>query len=119
MTEIKREKITIDATDQTLGRLATHVANLLRGKNKPSFAPHKDEGARVIIINAKNIKLTGKKIDQKIYRHHSHHPGGLKEIPLRRKEAEKPGSIIESAVWGMLPTNKLRRVMIQRLTIKQ
>jgi large subunit ribosomal protein L13 len=116
---MQRERITIDATDKSLGRLATEIATLLRGKNRPDFTPNIDNGAFVSIINGAHVKITGKKADQKEYKHYSGYPGGLKSVPLKQKEAKKPGSIIQNAVWGMLPTNRLRNAMFKRLTIKQ
>ena len=100
---IDRKWYVVDATDMTLGRLASEVAKVLRGKNKPIFTPHIDCGDNVIVINAEKIKVTGKKMDQKVYYHHSDYVGGLKEATLREKLAKKPEQVIELAVKGMLP----------------
>lgn len=115
--EIDRKWYVIDAEDKVLGRLATEVANILSGKNKPIYTSHVDTGDFVIIINADKIKLTGKKIDQKHYVYHTGHPGGLKEIPYRRLMAEKPELIIQLAVKGMLPKSSLGRSMIKKLKV--
>ena|SRR3989304_574785 len=111
----ERKTHTIDASGKVLGRLATHVAVLLRGKNKPDFAPHKDIGDIVIIKNAEKIKVTGKKAEQKIYYHHSGYLGGLKEVSFRKLMEEKPTEILREAVSGMLPKNRLRAKQIKRL----
>ena len=100
---IDRKWYVVDATDMTLGRLASEVAKVLRGKNKAIFTPHIDTGDYVIVINAEKIKVTGKKLDQKIYYHHSDYVGGMKEATLREKLAKKPEQVIELAVKGMLP----------------
>ena len=100
---IDRKWYVVDATDMTLGRLASEVAKVLRGKNKPIFTPHIDCGDNVIVINAEKIKVTGKKMDQKVYYHHSDYVGGLKEATLREKLEKKPEQVIELAVKGMLP----------------
>ena len=97
---IDRKWYVVDATDMTLGRLASEVAKVLRGKNKPIFTPHIDCGDNVIVINAEKIKVTGKKMDQKVYYHHSDYVGGLKEATLREKLAKKPEQVIELAVKG-------------------
>ena len=100
---IEREWYVVDATGHTLGRLASEVASVLRGKNKPIFTPHMDCGDYVIIVNADKIKVSGKKLDQKIYYHHSDYVGGMKETTLREKLNKKPEEVIELAVKGMLP----------------
>jgi len=100
---IDRKWYVVDAADMTLGRLASEVARVLRGKNKPIFTPHMDTGDYVIVINAEKVKVTGKKLDQKLYRHHSEYVGGMKETTLREKLAKKPEEVIEHAVKGMLP----------------
>ena len=110
-----RETHTINATNKVLGRLATEIAILLRGKHKPDYAPYKDIGDFVVVKNAEKIKLTGKKIDQKIYYHHSGYLGGLKELPLKKLFEKNPGEVIKKAVFGMLPKNKLRAELIKRL----
>ena len=109
--------IVVDATDMTLGRLASEVAKVLRGKNKPIFTPHIDCGDNVIVINAEKIKVTGKKMDQKVYYHHSDYVGGLKEATLREKIAKKPEQVIELAVKGMLPKGPLGRQMFTKLHV--
>ena len=114
---IERKWYVVDATDMTLGRLAAEVAKVLRGKNKPIFTPHMDCGDNVIVINAEKIKVTGKKMDQKIYYHHSDYVGGMKETTLREKMAKKPEQVIELAVKGMLPTGPLGRQMYTKLHV--
>ena len=113
------EKHIIDAQDKILGRLATKVATLLRGKHKVDFENYKDMGDIVIIQNVEKIKVTGKKAEQKIYRHHSGYMGGLKEIPFKKLLKESPNKIFKSAVYGMLPKNKLRNVQIKRLRFEK
>ena len=114
---IDRKWYVVDATDMTLGRLASEVAKVLRGKNKPIFTPHMDCGDNVIVINAEKIKVTGKKLDQKIYYHHSDYVGGMKETTLREKLAKKPEQVIELAVKGMLPKGPLGRQMYTKLHV--
>ena len=114
---IDRKWYVVDATDMTLGRLASEVAKVLRGKNKPIFTPHIDCGDNVIVINAEKIKVTGKKMDQKVYYHHSDYVGGLKEATLREKLAKKPEQVIELAVKGMLPKGPLGRQMFTKLPV--
>lgn len=114
---IDRKWYVVDATDMTLGRLAAEVAKVLRGKNKPIFTPHIDCGDNVIVINAEKIKVTGKKMDQKVYYHHSDYVGGLKEATLREKLAKKPEQVIELAVKGMLPKGPLGRQMFTKLHV--
>ena len=114
---IDRKWYVVDATDMTLGRLASEVAKVLRGKNKPIFTPHIDCGDYVIVINAEKIKVTGKKMDQKVYYHHSDYVGGLKEATLREKLAKKPEQVIELAVKGMLPKGPLGRQMFTKLHV--
>jgi large subunit ribosomal protein L13 len=115
--DIQREWFVIDAKDQTLGRLATQVAVLLRGKHKPIFAPHMDVGDYVIVINADKIRVTGRKLDQKIYYRHSGYPGGLRQRTLREQLQRFPERVIEAAVRGMLPKNKLGRKMFKKLKV--
>jgi len=115
---MKRNTHTIDATNKVLGRLATEIAVLLRGKNKPDFAPNKDIGGFVIIKNADRIRFTGKKFEQKKYYHHTGYLGGLKETPLKRIFERNPGEVLRRAVFGMLPKNKLRAKQIKRLKIE-
>ena len=114
---IDRKWYVVDATDMTLGRLASEVAKVLRGKNKPIFTPHIDCGDNVIVINAEKIKVTGKKMDQKVYYHHSDYVGGLKEATLREKLAKKHEQVIELAVKGMLPKGPLGRQMFTKLHV--
>ncbi len=115
--DIQREWFVIDAKDQTLGRLATQVAVLLRGKHKPIFAPHMDVGDFVIIVNADKIRVTGDKLDQKVYYRHSGYPGGIKSRTLREQLDRYPDRVIRTAVRGMLPKNSLGRAMIKKLKI--
>ena len=114
---IDRKWYVVDATDMTLGRLASEVAKVLRGKNKAIFTPHMDCGDYVIVINAEKIKVTGKKLDQKIYYHHSDYVGGMKETTLKEKLAKKPEQVIELAVKGMLPKGPLGRQMFTKLHV--
>ena len=113
--ETDKETYTIDAKDKILGRLATEIAILLQGKNKPDFAPHKEIEGFVIIKNADKIKVTGNKAQQKIYYHHTGFMGGLKEIPFKKVFKRDPNEILRKAVFGMLPKNKLRAKRIKRL----
>jgi len=114
---IDRKWYVVDATDMTLGRLASEVAKVLRGKNKAIFTPHIDTGDYVIVINAEKIKVTGKKLDQKIYYRHSDYVGGMKETTLKEKLAKKPEEVIELAVKGMLPKGPLGRQMYTKLHV--
>ncbi len=114
---IKRDWYVVDAEGQTLGRLASEIAKVLRGKNKPTYTPHMDCGDYVIVVNAEKIKVTGKKLDQKIYYHHSEYIGGMKETTLREKLAKKPEQVIELAVKGMLPKGPLGRQMYKKLFV--
>ncbi len=115
MEKIKRKTHTIDAKGKILGRLATEIAVLLRGKHKPNFVPYLDMGDAVTIKNVKEIKLTGKKTEQKKYYRHSGYPGGLKEIPFKKMFEKNPNLVLRKAVFGMLPKNKLRAKMIKHL----
>ena len=115
--EIERKWYVIDAENRVLGRMATEIANILSGKNKPTYTPHADTGDFVIIINAEKVKLTGNKWDQKNHTYHTGHPGGLKEIPYKRLMAEKPEKIIQLAVKGMLPKTSLGRGMIKKMKV--
>ena len=115
--KIERKWYVVDATGLTLGRLASEVAKVLRGKNKPEFTPHVDTGDYVIVINAEKIAVTGKKLDQKIYYHHSDYVGGMKETTLREMMAKKPERVIELAVKGMLPKGPLGRQMYTKLHV--
>ena len=115
--KIERKWYVVDAEGQTLGRLASEIAKVLRGKNKPVFTPHVDSGDYVIVINAEKISVTGKKLDQKIYYNHSDYVGGMKETTLREMMAKKPEKVIELAVKGMLPKGPLGRSMITKLHV--
>lgn len=115
--EIDRKWYVIDAEDKVLGRLATEVATILRGKNKPIYTPHVDTGDFVIIINADKIKLTGKKLEQKQYRYHTGYPGGLKSVSYKRMMDKNPEKAVQLAVKGMLPKNSLGRQMIKKLKV--
>lgn len=114
---IERKWYVVDAEGQTLGRLASQVAAVLRGKNKPTFTPHIDTGDYVIIINAEKIKATGKKLDDKIYYKHSDYPGGMRETTLREMLEKKPEKVLELAVKGMLPKGPLGRQMATKLHV--
>ena len=114
---IERKWYVVDATGYTLGRLASEVAKVLRGKNKPIFTPHMDCGDYVIVVNAEKIKVTGKKLDQKIYYNHSDYVGGMKETTLREMMAKKPEKVVELAVKGMLPKGPLGRQMLKKLHV--
>lgn len=115
--EIERNWWLVDAKGQILGRLASRIAMLLRGKNKPSFFPYKDLGDYVVVINAKDIKVTGKKREEKIYWHHTGYPGGLKKETLNELLKEKPTEALKKAILGMLPKNKLKKFWLKRLYI--
>ncbi|MDK2918817.1 MAG: large subunit ribosomal protein [Candidatus Petromonas sp.] len=115
--EVERKWYVVDAEGKTLGRLASQVATILRGKHKPTFTPHVDTGDFVIILNADKVKLTGRKLDQKMYRWHTGYPGGLKERTYRDMLNTKPEKVIFHAVKGMLPKNKLGRKMIKKLRV--
>ena len=114
---IERKWYVVDATGYTLGRLAANVAAVLRGKNKPTFTPSLDTGDYVIIVNADKVKVTGKKLDQKIYYNHSEYVGGMKETTLRELMAKKPERAVELAVKGMLPKGPLGRTMYTKLHV--
>ena len=114
---IERKWYVVDATDMTLGRLASEVAKVLRGKNKAIFTPFMDCGDYVIVVNASKVKVTGKKLDQKIYYHHSDYVGGMKETTLREKLAKRPEQVVEFAVKGMLPKGPLGRQMYTKLHV--
>jgi len=115
--DIKREWFVIDATGMTLGRLSTQIATVLKGKHKPIYSPHMDTGDFVVVVNAHKVRVTGRKLDQKIYYRHSGYPGGLKEISLRDQLDRHPDRVIRLAVRGMLPKNRLGRQMIKKLKI--
>jgi len=113
---MERQTQNIDAENKVLGRLASEIASLLRGKHKTDFAPHKDIGDFVVVKNAHKIRFTGKKLDHKKYYHHTGYPGGLKELPMKKLFDKKPGEVLRKAVLGMLPKNRLRSKMIKRLS---
>ncbi|MDQ2086230.1 50S ribosomal protein L13 [Herbivorax sp. ANBcel31] len=115
--EVKRKWYVVDAEGKTLGRLASEVAKVLRGKNKPEYTPHVDTGDYVVVLNAEKVVLTGKKMEQKFYRRHSLYPGGLKEIQYKQFLADKPERAVEIAVKGMLPKNSLGRAMSKKLKV--
>ena len=116
-SNIERQWLVIDAEGKTLGRLATEVARLLRGKHKPTYTPFADTGDYVIVVNASKMVLTGKKLDQKLYRHHSGFPGGMTEIDYKTMMEKKPEKVLELAVKGMLPKNSLGRQMFRKLHV--
>ena len=115
--EIERRWYVVDADGQTLGRLATRIADALRGKDKAVYTPHVDTGDFVVVVNAEKIAVTGKKLDQKIYYRHSGYPGGLKERPLRDQLQRQPTEVLRRAVRGMLPRNRLARQQLTKLKI--
>jgi large subunit ribosomal protein L13 len=115
--EVTRTWYLVDAEGKTLGRLATRIADTLRGKNKPQYTPHTDTGDFVVVVNAEKIAVTGKKLDEKLYRRHSGYPGGLKERPLREELARRPTEVIRKAVKGMLPRNRLSRAQLTKLKV--
>jgi large subunit ribosomal protein L13 len=116
-SEIERQWRVIDASDKILGKLATEAAKLLMGKHKPTFSRHLDTGDFVVIINAEKVRVTGKKTEQKLYRSHSGYPGGLKAINLERMMADNPARVVEHAVKGMLPHNRLGAQMLKKLKV--
>ncbi len=115
--EVERKWYVVDATDMVLGRLASQVAMVLRGKNKPTFTPNVDTGDYVIVINADKVRLTGKKLEKKYYRYHTGYIGGLKEVQYKKLMAEKPEFVVYKAVKGMLPKNSIGRTMIKKLHV--
>jgi large subunit ribosomal protein L13 len=116
-SEIERRWWVVDATDQTLGRLATRIATLLEGKHKPTYSQHLDVGDHVVVLNAGKVKVTGDKLAQKVYYRHSNYPGGLKQENLSTLLERKPELVIERAVKGMLPQNRLGRAMFKKLKV--
>jgi large subunit ribosomal protein L13 len=114
---VGKDWFVIDANGQVLGRLATRVARMLIGKDKPSYTPFLDCGDHIVVINAERVKLTGNKMDQKVYRHHSGWPGGLKEVSIRSLMQRRPEEVIREAVLGMLPKNKLRARRAKKLRV--
>ncbi len=115
--EIRQEWYVVDATNKILGRLSTEIARVLRGKHKPEYTPHVDVGDFIIVINAEKVKVTGRKLDQKLYYRHTGYPGGLKSITLRRQLEKFPERVIEAAVKGMLPRGPLGRQMFKKLKV--
>jgi large subunit ribosomal protein L13 len=115
--EITREWVVMDASDQVLGRFATEVARFLRGKHKPDFTPHLDTGDFVVVINADKVRLTGTKMDDKVYYRHSGRPGNLKSETARERIEKYPERVIQAAVWGMLPKNRLGRKLLKKLKV--
>ena len=114
---VEHEWFVIDAADKVLGRLSTEIARRLRGKHKPIYTPHVDTGDCIIVLNAEKIRVTGRKAEQKQYYHHSSYPGGLKQINFTRLIEKAPERVIETAVKGMLPKNKLGRAMFKKLHV--
>mgnify|MGYP001823582018 FL=1 len=115
--EIQRDWLVMDASDQVLGRLATEVARVLRGKHKPDYTPYLDTGDFVVIVNADKVRLTGTKLEDKTYYRHSGRPGALKSETARERLERYPERIIQSAVWGMLPKNRLGRKLLRKLKV--
>lgn len=115
--EVRRKWYLIDAQDKILGRLATEVARILRGKHKPTFTPHVDTGDHVIVVNAEQARVTGKKFEDKLYYRHTGYPGGLKKRNFAALIRSKPEWVIEKAVWGMIPHNRLGRSVIRKLRV--
>jgi large subunit ribosomal protein L13 len=115
--EVTRDWYVVDADGKTLGRMATRIATVLRGKHKAEFTPHVDAGDFVVVVNADKVKLTGNKLDQKMYSRHSGYPSGLKLKPAKEMLAEKPEEMIRQAVWGMLPKNRLNRQILKKLKV--
>ena len=114
---VTREWYLVDATDKTLGRLSTEIANRLRGKHKPEYTPHVDTGDYIVVVNAEKIRVTGNKGSEKVYHHHTGYPGGIKSISFSKLIDKAPERIIEKAVKGMMPKNKLSRSMMMKLKI--
>ncbi|GBD92679.1 50S ribosomal protein L13 [bacterium BMS3Abin05] len=115
--QVEQKWYVIDADGLILGRLASRVASIVRGKNKPIFTPHVDTGDNIVILNAEKVRLTGRKLDGKKYYHHSGYPGGIKEIPARKLLQEKPEEVLRHAIWGMLPHTKLGRKLLKKVKI--
>ena len=114
---VSREWYVVDATDKTLGRLSTAIANRLRGKHKPEYTPHVDTGDYIVVVNAEKVRVTGNKTTDKIYHHHTGYPGGIKSITFDKLIDKAPEQVIEKAVKGMMPKNKLSRSMLSKLKI--
>jgi large subunit ribosomal protein L13 len=115
--DVTREWYLVDAEGKTLGRLATRIADTLRGKDKPQYTPHTDTGDFVVVVNAEKISVTGKKLDEKMYYRHSGYPGGLKQRPLREQLERRPTEVLRKAVKGMLPRNRLARQQLLKLKV--
>jgi large subunit ribosomal protein L13 len=115
--EIERDWYVVDAEGETLGRLASRIAPILKGKHKPVYTPHLDCGDFVVVVNAEKVRVTGRKLDQKLYHRHSGYPGGLKSISLRDQLDKHPERVLQAAIRGMLPKNKLGRRMIKKLKV--
>lgn len=115
--EIERDWLVMDAAGQVLGRFASEIARLLRGKHKPSFTPHLDTGDFVVVVNAERIRLTGSKLDDKRYYRHSGRPGSLRSETVRERLDRRPDRVIRAAVWGMLPKNRLGRRLLKKLKV--
>ena len=116
-SEVDRRWYLVDAEGKVLGRLATEIATILRGKNKPEYTPHMDMGDFVVVVNADKVVLTGRKEQQKLYRRHTGYPSGLREVPYERMMAKHPDRVLEKAVRGMLPKNSLGRAMFRKLKV--
>ena len=114
---VSREWYVVDATDKTLGRLSTAIANRLRGKHKPEYTPHVDTGDYIVVVNAEKIRVTGNKTTDKVYHHHTGYPGGIKSLTFDKLIDKAPERVIEKAVKGMMPKNKLSRSMMSKLKI--
>lgn len=114
---VKRDWYVVDAADKTLGRMATEIANRLRGKHKPEYTPHVDTGDYIVVVNAEKVKVTGKKMSDKMYYHHTGYPGGIKSISFEKLQEKAPERIIQQAVKGMMPKNKLSRAMLSKLKV--
>lgn len=115
--DIQRDWLVMDASDQVLGRFASEIARLLRGKHKPMFTPHLDTGDFVVVVNAGRVRLTGTKLDDKVYYRHSGYPGGLSSETARERLTVYPERVIRAAVWGMLPKNRLGRKLLKKLKV--
>lgn len=115
--DISHQWYLVDASDQILGRVATKIANILLGKNKPDYTPGMDTGDFVIVVNCERIRVTGNRLEEKIYYHHTQYPSGIKSVNLRTQLQKHPERVIRAAVWGMLPKNKLGRQLIKKLKI--
>jgi len=115
--EISQQWYLVDASDQVLGRLATQIANILLGKNKPNYTPGMDTGDYVIVVNCERIRVTGNRMEDKVYYHHTQYPSGIKSVNLRTQLQKHPERVLRAAVWGMLPKNKYGRQLIKKLKI--